>query len=357
MAKIAVLVPDLTLGGGQRSAVSTAELLSFDHEVTLVVFSSEGCVFDTSLPIISLNCLVGKGLFGKVYNVYKRQKRFKQLSKRNGYDVVVSFLESANLCAFLSNRSNSILTLHLLPIMLSQFDQSVMKFMFPYAPQVVAVSKGLKDYLSQNNFNFRQLSIINNPVDAQSIQKQAMSVAFSHPKPYVVSAGRLTYQKAYDVMIEAFQAAAISETHDLIIIGDGEERDALTKLAERYANVKILGAMKNPFPVIKAADVFLLTSRFEAFPMVLLEALALEKAVVAYNCPTGLSGLIQDQYNGLLVENNDFYGLVNALDEVGQSESKRRFLSANALLSVESFSYENIRQLWNQTINLSLERT
>ena len=346
MKKIAILVPDLSLGGGQRSAVSTAELLAVDNDVNIVVFNDENRVFSTHVTVIDLQCPKQSNLGGKLANVYKRYKAFKALWRREQYDVVISFLESANLCAFLNNRHKSVLTLHLSPTMLSSFDQLVLRHVFKHSSHVVAVSEGLKRHLADTGYTFKDIAVINNPVDPEKIQAMAEDAPFVHPKKFIVSAGRLTGQKRYGVMIDVFLASKASHTHDLIIIGGGEELPALQKKAAPSPNVHLVGEMKNPFPIINAAEMFLMTSRYEAFPMVLLEALALQKVIVAYDCPTGLADLIQHKCNGILVENNDSKRLITWIDRVISKQINVNAMANHCLPSVERYTFPSIKQRW-----------
>lgn len=348
--KIAVLVPDLSLGGGQRSAVSTAELLAIDNEVNIVVFSDDDRVFDTEVEVIDLKCPKKNSLTGKLYNIYRRYKAFRQLWRSKKYDVVISFLESANLCAFLNNKEKSVLTVHLAPRMLSGFDQYILRYVFKYSKNVVAVSQGLKKHLEATDHRFKRISVINNPVDPQKIQTLALKDPFSHPKKFIVSAGRLTGQKRFDLMIKVFLQSKASQTHDLIIIGGGEDFDSLQSKAKSLSNVHLIGEMKNPFPVIKAAEMFLMTSKYEAFPMVLLETMSLAKATVAYDCPTGLTDIIQHQHNGILVANNDNEALVGWIDRVCLDEALRVDLTDNCVSSIEAYTSQSIGRLWHQYI-------
>ena len=348
MKKIAILVPDLSLGGGQRSAVSTAELLAVDNSVDIVVFCDESRVFKTDVHVIDLQCPKYSSLGGKFFNIYKRYDAFKALWLREQYDVVISFLESANLCAYLNNRTRSVLTLHLSPTMLSTFDQYILRYVFKYAANVVAVSEGLKTHLETTGYTFNDIAVINNPINPPKIQSMAYQSPYTHSKKFIVSAGRLTGQKRYDVMIDAFLTSKASLTHDLVIIGGGEDFYNLKAKVKSQPNVHIVGEMKNPFPVIKAAEMFLMTSRYEAFPMVLLEALALQKVVVAYDCPTGLADLIQHRYNGILVENNDSSSLVKWIDKVVLNGEDVEEITSNCLPSIERYTYASIGLRWQR---------
>lgn len=354
MKKIAILVPDLSLGGGQRVAVNTAQLLAYKYKVTLVIFTDEKQLFDAHTQLINLNCSTKNNIFGKIYTVYKRVKQYKKLLKKEKFDLTISFLESANLCAFLSDRKKSILTIHTKPELLTPFDQFILQYIFYFSHTLIAVSKGLKDTL-ESTLKLNNISVINNYIDIPQIQSLASRKSFKHPRKFMVSVGRLVEVKRYDIMIDAFCKSKASKEHDLIIIGDGEKfsdlKDHINSYPPPYANkIHLLGEMKNPFPIISAAELFLMTSRIEAFPMVLLEALALNKPIISYDCPAGLADIVLHNKNGLLVDNDDFENLVSSIDRVIYDKYFKSKLISNTLQSVNRFSAKEIAHDWEKYI-------
>jgi len=261
-------------------------------------------------------------------------------------------LESANLCAFLSDRKKSILTIHTKPELLTRFDQFILRYIFRYSHNLVVVSRGLKTSL-ESSLKLTHISVINNSIDIAQIQSLATKDNFTHPRKFMVSVGRLVEVKRYDVMIDAFCRSKASDEYDLIIVGDGEDFEALKNHMKNCPSthvnkIHLLGEMENPFPVIKAAELFLMTSRIEAFPMVLLEALALGKPIVSYNCPANLKDIVLHNINGLLVENNDFETLIDAIDLVIYDENLKSKLISNAVESVKRFSTDEILKDWKQ---------
>ncbi len=355
--KIALLVPDLALGGGQRVALNTAQLLAERYDVTLVIFTDDEKLFNTDIRVINLKCTKKSSVLGKIQTIYKRVKRYKKLLKKEKFDITISFLESANLCAFLSDRKNSILTQHTKPELLARFDQIVLQYLFRFSHHIIAVSAGLKDTL-ETSLKLKHVSVINNPIDIPEVQALAnidnAAINAKQPKrKFIVAVGRLVEVKRYDLMMDVFCKTTASNDYDLVIIGDGEDYNKLQKHIEHLPaacadKIHLIGGMENPFPIIKEAELILLTSRIEAFPMVLLEALALEVPIVSYNCPAGLKDIVLNNQNGLLIENNDFDGLVNAIDKVLSNHELRQTLKNNTLKSVQRFSPESILNNWEK---------
>lgn len=152
---------------------------------------------------------------------------------------------------------------------------------------------------------------IYNIVDAENIVKRSLeesAVELEKGKQNIVCIGRLTYQKGFDRLIDAFgqiRERVSGETH-ITIIGSGEDETLLRELirAKHLENqVKLIGYLENPYPVLKQADWFVLSSRDESFALVVAEAMVLGVPVMSTRC-TGPVELLQDGKAGLLVENS-----------------------------------------------------
>jgi len=345
MRKIAIFVPDLALGGGQRVAMNMAEMLSSaGDDIQIVMMSNETSHFQTDLKIISLNCQKRDSFTGKLLTIFQRVKAFKKLIKQEKYDVIISFLESANLCSFLSAPKKSILTIHGNPIIFTGFDRLMLKKVLRYSNNLVSVSDGLKDIL-EDDYGLKNVAVIKNATDPLEIQEKAKVETFKHPRKYMVAAGRLADVKQFDVMINAFYQSKASKEYDLILIGDGENREQLeAKIKDDH--VHLVGQKSNPFPIINGAECYLMTSETEAFPMVLLEALSLGKPLVAYNCPTGVKEILVNNMNGLLIENQNLDAFVKAIDKIIYTDNLQKTLASHSVKSVENFTPNSINQQW-----------
>ncbi|HIO97393.1 MAG TPA: glycosyltransferase family 4 protein [Leucothrix sp.] len=362
MRKIAIFVPDLELGGGQRVAVNMAEMFAkAGDNVQIVMMSDDASHFDTNVPIVSLNCQKKGSFIGKLLTIAQRVKAFKKLIKQEKYDVIISFLESANLCAFLSAPKKSILTIHGNPIIFTGFDRLMLTRVLRYSKNLVTVSDGLKVIL-EDQYGLKNVGVIKNATDPLEIQEKAIKDTFTHPRKFMVAAGRIADVKQFDVMMDAFYQSKASQddnnAYDLIIIGDGEDREALemkislqTKKTNSQGTVHLVGQKSNPFPIFNAAKFYLMSSKTEAFPMVLLEALSLGKPLVAYDCPTGVKEILVEGENGLLVENQNQDALADAIDKMVYEKGLQEQLASNAVKSVENFTPENINKQWQSTFD------
>jgi glycosyltransferase involved in cell wall biosynthesis len=167
----------------------------------------------------------------------------------------------------------------------------------------------------------------------------------------VVAAGRLTGQKGFDLLIRAF-AKVVPERPDweLRIYGDGSQRSELERLVAELGlagRVRLMGATSDIGEELARASVFALSSRFEGFGMVLVEAMSKGVPVVSFDCPRGPSEIVDDGVDGVLVPNGDVDALATALVELTGDEQRRRSLGAAALEKSRRYEIGAIGARWD----------
>ncbi|NML58036.1 glycosyltransferase [Chryseobacterium cheonjiense] len=178
---------------------------------------------------------------------------------------------------------------------------------FPRFDHMVYCSHKIKDMMHHYypDLNYPVESVIINPIPVDEIKKKAQEEPDDFPEgPVFVSIGRLHSRKGYHKLIEAHKRLIHERFyHSIIIIGDGDEMKNLASQAEKYkvGNTFILkGNQMNPYPYIRKADYFILPSESEAWPLVIAEALLLQKPIIATN--VGDVGLmIEDRKTGYLI--------------------------------------------------------
>jgi len=157
----------------------------------------------------------------------------------------------------------------------------------------------------QVNFDIKpdKLTKINNPVDfdhiTEMLQNSEKPTEFSPDFKNVVAIGNLSARKGFDLLLKVFSSIK-KEKIKLHILGDGPNRELLFKLKEdlELENVIFHGRQENPYQFLKYADLFVLSSRYEGFPNVLLEAGACGVYALANSCPGGINEIIEDGING-----------------------------------------------------------
>jgi glycosyltransferase involved in cell wall biosynthesis len=182
--------------------------------------------------------------------------------------------------------------------------------------------------------------------------------AAKHPPPLVdkvvVAAGRLEPQKAFDRLIKAYAPLAASRPDwRLDIYGAGSRRPALDKLITQLgigSNVTLRGYDRDMPAVLTRSSIYALSSRFEGFPMVLLEAMSVGLPMVAYDCPRGPADIVRDGVNGRLIPHGDQSAFTAALDHLMDSKQRRQRLGAASLADAADYAMPNIVERWERLL-------
>lgn len=198
----------------------------------------------------------------------------------------------------------------------------LVRWFYPRADCIVAVSRGVADDLSHvANIPRKQIQVIYNPVVTPDLQAKAEDY-LNHPwfrigePPVVLTVGRLTAQKDYPGLIVAFAQARKKHQARLLILGEGEERPSLERLVRNLGlenDVSMPGFVGNPFPYMKHAKVFVLSSKWEGLPGVLIEAMFCGVPLVSTDCPSGPKEILADGLYGRLVPPDDGNALFSAI--------------------------------------------
>jgi glycosyltransferase involved in cell wall biosynthesis len=163
--------------------------------------------------------------------------------------------------------------------------------------------------------------------------------------------GRLTHQKGFDLLLEAIvgvRAAGVPAR--LTIVGVGELEAELRAKADALGLadvVALVGFQEHPARFFAHADVFVLSSRYEGMPNVVLEALACGLPVVAFDCPHGVSEVVHDGVNGRLIAAEDVPALTAALVDVLRDDATRARMRAAIPAELRPFTAPAVSARWN----------
>lgn len=202
----------------------------------------------------------------------------------------------------------------------------------------------------------RRIGVIPNPAPAwrrvRDPRRSGVASVSAERIRTVLAVGRLVPQKGFDRLIDAFaRAAADRPEWRLVIVGEGAERGALTRraadrnLADRF---ELPGRTSEVEAYYGSADLFVLPSRFEGFPNVLLEAMVAGLPVIAFDCPTGPREIIRDGVDGVLVSDGDMDELARQMGRIMDGPELRERLAERATEVGDRFGVERIGCLWDE---------
>ena len=346
MKKIALVISTLQAGGGERVVATLSQEFAKHHDVTIIVFDDSNIDYEYGGKLISIDCSDKQGVVGKTINLLSRARKLRQIYRKERFDYIFGFMESANFPSILASRK-TIASLHIDPDFLSKPEKILLRFLYPLAHQVAPVSEDIANLLKSQH-GLDNVTTIYNPVPVDEL-KQLADRPRPHERKYILAVGRLTYQKHFDLLIDAYNYSSTKQDCDLIILGEGELREELEAQISKLGlqqQVFMPGRLKDPFHYFKHAEFMALSSRAEGFPMVLIEALTLSCPVLSVDCPTGPREIIHHRENGLLIEMENQALLSESIDELFYGEELRMHLIENAANSVAHLSAESIIQEW-----------
>jgi glycosyltransferase involved in cell wall biosynthesis len=174
------------------------------------------------------------------------------------------------------------------------------------------------------------------------------------PPRRLIAVGRLTEQKGFDILIRAIHLARAQGCNlSLTIHGEGEDRESLTALVQSLGlseHVRLPGRTQRPHEWTEGGGIFVLSSRYEGFGNVLVEALAAGFAVISTNCNWGPAEIVRHDRDGLLVPPEDPEALAEAIVRVWEDDALRARLAAGAVRRAADFSERQILSEWDAVI-------
>ncbi|SEW11191.1 Glycosyltransferase involved in cell wall bisynthesis [Chryseobacterium wanjuense] len=305
MKKISVIfiLPDLETGGAERIVTTIANHLSRDRfEPKILLLRKKGGYLNflkKDVEIIDINTeRIRHSLKPILGEIYRRKPDivFSGFGEVNAY--LSLFIKLFPRTKFIARETN---------VVSQHVTRKEIKFFYNFYnnyDKIIAQSDDMMRDLTRN-FKIKSDKIIkiNNPVDFDFIEEK---MAFS-PKPEcfkynyknVVAIGNLSARKGFDNLLKVF-ARLKNENILLHILGDGKDREVLHQMKDFLGlkNIVFHGRQENPYQFLKYADLFILSSRYEGFPNVLLEAGACGTYSLANNCPGGINEIIQNNING-----------------------------------------------------------
>jgi GalNAc-alpha-(1->4)-GalNAc-alpha-(1->3)-diNAcBac-PP-undecaprenol alpha-1,4-N-acetyl-D-galactosaminyltransferase len=359
--RLTLVVPSLELGGAEHVVAQMANQWSaLGEQVTVITLSSAACdtySLDAAVTRIALNAMrESRGAIEAAAHNLIRVRLLRAAIARSEPQTVISFTDRMNVLTILACRPLGVDTVISERIDPSRYQIGrawswLRRRIYPSARALVVQTQRVRQQMLRM-MRGRPVYVIPNavfnPPTASQITRDPAATR------WIVAVGRLTSQKGFDLLIEAF--SRIAEAHpnwSLKILGEGPERAALDKLiASKLLTRRVIlaGWENDPTAVLRQSEVFVLSSRFEGFPNALLEAMACGLASISFNCESGPAEIIRDGIDGLLIAPEDDAALAAAMERLIADEPLRRRLGSEAARVVERFGVEQYFARWEAVL-------
>ena len=338
-------VPCLRGGGAERVAIEFLEHLDRSKfELHLVLCQKKGQLLDRIPSDVKVHVLGKQSFISILPLIY----RFLEVCKKIRPKAVISFLWYADAIQLQAQRLGgdwvSICSLHSNPRRLKnerfgKIKVAWMNYLYSHADAVLSVTQAVIDEFKHEFPRARTVltAVQRNPFPITKIKDLARVESAKWPVPpggRIVAVGSLEEVKGFDLLLEALNALDVKQSWHLFVLGEGTQKQDLVRQAESFGidrNITFLGFQSNPYSVIASSDILVLSSRFEAFPSVLIEALILETAIVSVDCPSGPAEILDRGRRGCLVK-RDRAALAEGIKGLLNSKSKRAYVTKAGLV-------------------------
>jgi glycosyltransferase involved in cell wall biosynthesis len=324
-----------------------------DHELFTITFVKDGKNQNYEIPdnVYRFHLFDKRISMSKAMLLKGAVKKLKNIIKKNNLDVIVAagvlYYPLARL-AVKGTNCRFIAWEHINPHTVSDYRfQAWGRKNARKASHSIVISKTGYDYYRDNlKIDKSKLSLIYNPIDP----KIDMNKMYNAESKQIISVGRLSYQKNFQSAIRiAAQVFAKRPDWTWHIYGEGEEREQIIQLINDLNlqdKVILKGSVKNLYELYGNYSFLVMTSRYEGFPMSLLEAGASGLPLVSFDIQTGPNEIIEDGKTGYLIEEKNEELMVDRIITLIDSENLRSFMSENVKKSMSRFSIKTIRKQW-----------
>ena len=360
--RVTFVVPAIGTGGAEHALVILAQqwaaagrsvtILTYDDGTQPPFYDLNGGIRHVPLNLASES----PGFPSALKNNFKRARVLRGALQKSRPDVIVSFIDQTNVLTIIAAMGLGVKV-----IVVEQSD--------PRSARIKPAWAGLRRW----SYGRAQRIVVLSAEDGTFFPPRLRRRVRAIPNPFVppvrnrngarsttmneslIGVGRLHHDKGFDVLLRAF--STIADRHPgwrLTILGDGDERPHLEKLRDELSltdRVVLPGRVKDPYPHLKRASLFVLPSRVEGFPLALCEALACGLTAVATDCAGGVRDIIRNGVNGVLVPVDNAAALAGELSRLMGDEAERERLSARAPEVLDHFNPEKTFAEWETLLH------
>lgn len=349
-------------GGAEKHLQRIANAMDEEGHRVVVAEARKGGHYEQNLADgVELIVLSNGWLNSSTWRLMRSVRPLRQYVSRHRPDVVCSVMDHVNVRLMralngVAHPPPAVLSVQNNPQMRFGDDSSWrgrllfwrMKRTYRHADRIVALSEGVAHQLVELEVaDPARLSVIHNAgLDDEVLDSKEAPLRHEAPKgPLLVACGSLTPQKGYSYLLKSFRQVLDQREAGLWILGEGEQRPAIESQANSLGideHVSLLGFRANPFKFMAAADAFVLSSLWEGFGNVIVEAMACGTPVVSTDCPYGPGEIISHEENGLLVPPANVEALSLALLRLLDDPNLRKQLAENGRERAQDFHARTI---------------
>jgi len=361
--RVCFLIGDLRGGGAERAVVELLKAFNpVGFSLTLVLHKAIGQYLDEipeNVRVVIMPKTPG------ILNIFKRTYKLAKFLNKEQPDIIVGSLTETNIYLLqakpfvkksirfiITEQNNLSKNLKTLYTPFHRFYKKIqIEIAYSQADKIIAVSRGIKkDLITNYKIKEEKVIVIENPVNigqvkARSTKAVSLPCGFDNKKKLIVTVGRLSPQKGYFDMLEAFHLVNQQLPSQLIILGEGTLRSQLeTRIKELSLenSVCMPGFVDNPWAYVQKADLYLSTSHWEGFSLSYIEAMACGTPLALTDCDYGPREIIKHGENGLLLPVGQIQKIAHQVVTLLTDDHQRKQLGERGAESVTKFDSKEV---------------
>jgi len=352
LKKICFILPALSGGGAERVLINLANYFAQQNfSVDLVVVNKKGAYINKVSEHVNLINFNKNRVLLSIFplvDYFKNNQPYAVLTTMPHMSLMVIIARFlSGIKTNLVIRQPNFLSLNSGDKWWTKYYIKLICWFFNRADKVIGISHGVCEDLKQ--LGLKECQTIHNPaVFPEMFELAKQKVDFNFDKKTFIAVGRLTKQKNFTLLLNAF--AKVRQTIDaqLIILGEGELRNDLEDQIKtlKLKDVHLLGFVDNPFALMKQADIFVSSSLWEGFGNAIVESLALGTQVVSTDCPSGPAEILEDGKYGFIVKSNQINELTMAMESALKAPINNELL----ILRGQDFKLEKIAEDYKRAL-------
>ena len=354
--KILYCLPDISNSGGIERLLEVKIdyfIKNFNYDITILTWEQKKEIFykfDKRVKILNMDAKIHKSSLKRQLEKIKKIKEMRKILRDGKYDYVISCHFPLDLFIDLFKKySFFIREIHIskesmyknLSFKQRCFVEFENRYILKKFDKVITLTKA-----DMEEWKLKNIDYIYNPL---TFWPKTVSKCENKK---IISIGRLEKQKGFDILIDI--CSNILKTHSdwqLNIYGEGSERKNLEEQIKKLKldkNIFLKGNSSDIENKLLESSIYIMSSRYEGFPLVLLEAQSCGLPIVSFDCPHGPREIIKNKDNGFLCKNGDRLEMRERILELIESESKRKKIGKKAREDVKIFSKKNILNRWKE---------
>jgi glycosyltransferase involved in cell wall biosynthesis len=360
--KLLIFIHSLSNGGAERVTANLANYwVQKGWDITVVTLASSNLDFYELHPAVkrvaldladeSRNALAG--MWNNIHRVFALRRILREIQP----NIALGMMSGANvLLALAALGLSNLRTIgaehnHPPQSPLGYLWETLRRHTYRFLNAVAVLTSEGEEWIKHNTYA-QKISVIPNGVVYPLLTQEPQIKPNTSKRKVLLAVGRLNEGKGFNLLIESFSNLSAKHSDwDLIILGEGSLRPTLEKQIrdlDLEKRIFIPGRAGNIGEWYETADIFVMSSHFEGFPMTLIEAMAYGLPAVSFDCDTGPRDIIRHEVDGFLVPLGNVIALTNTLNNIMSDDKLRLRLATRAIEVRDRFSMERITGLWEK---------